>query len=89
MYSSYMTEAHLLNIHILVYPLLLQKGDLAIYYELAEGEDIQKRGIVEVDPTTGRCILIMYKSVLRECSILHVIIFSLSVYLPTVESKIS
>ena len=33
---------------------LLQKGDLSIYYELGEGEDIMKRGIVEVDRTTGR-----------------------------------
>ena len=41
-------------LHVHVCPLLLQKGDLAIYYELAEGEDIQKRGIVEVDHTTGR-----------------------------------
>ena len=32
----------------------LQKGDLAIYYELGEGEDIRKRGIVEVDHSTGR-----------------------------------
>ena len=33
---------------------LPQKGDLAIYYELGEGEDPRKRGIVEVDHTTGR-----------------------------------
>ena len=32
----------------------VQKGDLSIYYELAEGEDIRKRGIVEVDHATGR-----------------------------------
>jgi glucuronokinase len=32
----------------------LRKGDLAIYYELGEGEDPRKRGIVEVDHTTGR-----------------------------------
>ena len=32
----------------------LQKGDLAIYYDLTEGEDMQRRGIVEVDQMTGR-----------------------------------
>ena len=33
---------------------VIQKGDLAIYYELGEGEDIRKRGIVEVDHSSGR-----------------------------------
>ena len=33
---------------------IIQKGDLAIYYELGDGEDIRKRGIVEVDHSTGR-----------------------------------
>jgi glucuronokinase len=32
----------------------LRKGDLAIYYDLGEGEDIRKRGVVEVDHSTGR-----------------------------------
>ena len=31
-----------------------QKADLAIYYELSEGESTENRGIVEVEPATGR-----------------------------------
>ena len=31
-----------------------QKADLAIYYELSEGESTENRGIVEVEPQTGR-----------------------------------
>lgn len=33
---------------------IIQKGDLSIYYELGDREDIRKRGIVEVDHSTGR-----------------------------------
>ena len=32
----------------------LQKGDLAIFYELSDGEATESRGIVEVDPSTAR-----------------------------------
>ena len=32
----------------------MQKADLAIYYELSEGESTENRGIVEVEPATGR-----------------------------------
>ena len=34
----------------------LQKGDLAIFYELGEGESTENRGVVEVDHDTGRFV---------------------------------
>ena len=33
-----------------------KKGDLAIYYELEPEEDPQRRGIIEVDPASNRCL---------------------------------
>ena len=33
-----------------------QKGNLAIYYDMTEGESTESRGIVEVDPTTAKFV---------------------------------
>ena len=39
--------------------LCLQKGDLAIYYDLEENKSTEQRGIVEIDSSSGKWVWLL------------------------------